>query len=158
MPVLRWSQMGIRSTHAAVGREVRSTGTEIRATQFNWRSEMKAKRNKPTRRIAMVRGLSPIKSFTLEDIRLIVREEITAAISSPAGDGWLPIADAPRDQWLLVSAGGPVTSCGGFGWQIGQVTDQSVRGTPPWATCWGGGSYMGVKWYMELPPLRMNRE
>ena len=64
---------------------------------------------------------------------------------------WRPISDAPRNKWLLVS-GGPARNPGAFAWQIATVTDDSVnRSSPPYANAWGGGSYMGVKWYMELP-------
>lgn len=70
---------------------------------------------------------------------------------------WRPISEAPRNEWLLVSCGGPVTNPGGFGWHIARVTEESLSNSPPYAVCWGGGSYMGVKWFMPLPPLRVNR-
>ena len=67
-----------------------------------------------------------------------------------AGATWHPISAAPRNKWLLVS-GGPARNPGAFAWQIAKVTDESLNNSPPYAICWGGGSYMGVKWYMELP-------
>jgi len=115
---------------------------------------MKAKLKKD----GMARSISQIKSFTIEDIRHVVREELARIVRAPScvEYGWLPISDAPRGEWLLVSAGGPVLNPGGFGWHIAQVTDVSLGHNPPYAQCWGGGSYMGVKWFMRLPPLRMD--
>lgn len=95
--------------------------------------------------------------LTADAVRAIVREEVKCALANNT-DGWLPIADAPRNKWLLVSAGGPLTNPGAVGWQIARVTDKSLRGSSPSAECLGGGGYMGVKWYMELPPLRVDHE
>lgn len=108
---------------------------------------MKSKRTKKTNASVL----------TIADVRRVVREELerSATIVARVENEWLPIAAAPRGEWLLVSSGGPVRNPGGFGWHIAQVTDESLRNSPPYAECWGGGSYMGVKWYMPLPPLRM---
>jgi len=54
---------------------------------------MKAKLKKVTRP-ATVRGISPIKSFTLEDIRRIVREELAARFEARKA-----VADEAIDRW-----------------------------------------------------------
>lgn len=116
---------------------------------------MSAKKYKrPARRVPMVRGVSlqPMKLPPLaEEVRAIVREEVERCFKlHPASSAWRPISDAPRNKWLLVS-GGPARNPGAFAWQIATVTDESIGNSPPYATAWGGGYYMGVKWYMELP-------
>ena len=107
---------------------------------------------KPARRVTAVKMKRPtVAPLSLDEVRAVVREEVERCFKlHPVRDKWLPISAAPRDKWLLVSAG-PARNPGGFEWQIAKVTDASLNGLPPYAICWGGGSYMGVKWYMELP-------
>ena len=107
---------------------------------------------KPARRVKAVKMKRPTAaSLSIEDVRAVVREEVERCFKlHPVRSEWLPISAAPRNKWLLVSAG-PARNPGGFEWQIAKVTDASLNGMPPYAICWGGGFYMGVKCYTELP-------
>ena len=107
---------------------------------------------KPVRRVkAPVTKRPTVAPLSLDDVRAVVREEVERCFKlHPVRSEWLPISAAPRNKWLLTS-GGTARNYGAFAWQIAKVTDESLNNSPPYAICWGGGSYMGVKWYMELP-------
>ena len=107
---------------------------------------------KPVRRAkAPVTKRPTVTPLSLDDVRAVVREEVERCFKlHPVRSEWLPISAAPRNKWLLVSAG-TARNPSSFVLEIAKVTDESLNSTPPYAICWGGGFYMGVKCYMELP-------